>query len=244
MQRGTFHAKDIIDSLVRNVKGTNTPVLLPERAIAKVIGAGKDGVSNLRKVKALLLSSGSDNARQAWAGIQHQGLADIFGEALSRNVNHGGGQIGDVISGAKLNSAIDKFGIDKLRTLLEPEDFNGLMKLRRIIGNATILISGTTNPSGTATKIINYLQSGTLRFVGGSVLGKAMSSATALASKAKELAATRKTLEGITSYTGPESASRMDAAAQAFIREYVDTGESGGLVPATINLGRLAETED
>lgn len=238
VQRGTYHAKDIIESIVANKKGTNTPVLLPEKAIAQVIGAGSKGVSNLRQTKALLLSSGTDHGRQAWAAIQHQGLADIFDSALSRNVNHGNGQIGDVVSGAKLNSAIDKFGVDKLRTLLSPEDFNGLMKLRRIIGTATIPISGTTNPSGTATKLINYMKQGTLRFAGAIPgVGAGVNAFVGLASKGKEIAATRKTLAGITSYDGQaETGRRLDQQARDFVREYIDSGKSGKLVPASINL--------
>lgn len=238
VQRGTFHAKDIIESIVANKKGTNTPVLLPEKAIAQVIGAGSKGVSNLRQTKALLLSSGTEHGQQAWAAIQHQGLADIFDSALSRNVNHGNGQIGDVVSGAKLNSAIDKFGVDKLRTLLSPEDFNGLMKLRRIIGTATIPISGTTNPSGTATKLINYMKQGTLRFAGAIPgVGAGVNAFVGLASKGKEIAATRKTLAGITSYDGQvETGRRLDQQARDFVREYIDSGKSGKFVPASINL--------
>lgn len=238
VQRGTFHAKDIIESIVANKKGTNTPVMLPEKAIAAVIGAGSKGVSNLRQTKALLLSSGTEHGQQAWAAIQHQGLADIFDSALSRNVNHGNGQIGDVVSGAKLNSAIEKFGTDKLRTLLSPEDFNGLMKLRRIIGTATIPISGTTNPSGTATKLINYMKQGTLRFAGAIPgVGAGVNAFAGLAAKGKEIAATRKTLAGITDYDGQVGTGRrLDQQARDFVREYIDSGKSGKLVPGSINL--------
>jgi len=237
VQRGTFHAKDIIDSIIANKKGTGT-IMLPEKAIAQVIGAGAKGVSNLRQTKGLLLASGTDHGRQAWAAIQHQGLADIFDSALSRNVNHGNGQIGDVISGAKLNSAIEKFGTDKLRTLLSTEDFNGLMKLRRIIGVATIPISGTTNPSGTATKIINYMRAGTLRFSSAIPgLGGAVNAFAGLAAKGKEIAATRKTLAGITAYDGQvATGKRLDQQARDFVREYVDSGSAGKLVPTSINL--------
>lgn len=236
-QQQTFKAKDIIDNLTAAKKGTDTPVLLPERAIAQVIGAGKDGVTNLRKVRALLMSSSTPSARQAWAAIQHQSLADIFDKAFSRNVNLGSGQVGDVISGAKLNSAIDAFGVDKLRTVLSPEDFNGLMKLRRVIGAATIPISGTTNPSGTATKLINYMKAGTLRFAGAIPgLGTVANAVAGAAAKGKEIAATRKTLEGITNYTGPESSRRIDQQARDFVREYIESGKSGRFVPASVNL--------
>lgn len=237
-QQQTFKAKDIIESIVANKKGTQTPVLLPEKAIAQTIGAGKEGVSNLRKVKNLLLSSNTPHGRQAWGAIQHQAIADVFDSAWSRNVNYGNGQIGDVISGAKLNSAIEKFGTIKLREVLDPEDFNGLMKLRRIIGNATIPITGTTNPSGTATKIINYMKQGTLRLAGAIPgIGTTAHAFAGLAAKGKEIAATRKTLEGITSYDGRrETSARMDQQARAFVRDYIQTGKTGKLLPASINL--------
>jgi len=238
-QQQTFKAKDIVENLIAVKKGTQTDVLLPERAIAQVIGAGKEGVSNLRRVKSLLLSSDHPTSQTAWRAIQHQGLADIFDSAISRNVNVGGpGQIGDVVSGAKLNSAIETFGVDKLRELLDPQEFNGLMKLRRIVGTATIPISGTVNPSGTATKIINYLRQGTLRFAGAIPgVGGAANAFAGLAAKGKEIAATRRTLEGITSYDGRSTTSaRLDEQARDFVREYIDSGKSGRLVPTSINL--------
>lgn len=243
-QRQTFNAKDIIDNLIAVRRGTETDVHLPERAIAQVLGAGKDGVTNLRRVKALLLSSNTPSSRQAWAAIQHQGLSDIFDSAISRNVNHGNGQIGDVVSGAKLNSAIERFGPLKLRELLDQEQFNGLMKLRRIIGNATIPISGTVNPSGTATKILNFLKGAGTRvsaFVPG--FSTVLDSGSNLLAKASEQAATRRTLDGILRYDGtPASARKIDQQAQEFVRQFVDAGKSGRFVPTSINLTR-APTE-
>jgi hypothetical protein len=114
------------------------------------------------------------------------------------------------------------------------------MKLRRIIGTATIPISGTTNPSGTATKIINYLRQGTLRFAGAIPgVGGAVNAFAGLAAKGKEIAATRRTLEGITSYDGrAETSRRLDEQARDFVREYIDSGTSGRLVPTGINLTR------
>lgn len=239
-QRQTFNAKDIIDNLIAVKRGTETDVHLPERAIAQVLGAGKDGVSNLRRVKALLMSSNTPSSKQAWAAIQHQGLADIFDSAISRNVNHGNGQIGDVVSGAKLNSAIERFGPLKLRELLDQEQFNGLMKLRRIIGNATIPISGTVNPSGTATKILNFLKGAGTRvsaFVPG--FSTVLDSGSNLLAKASEQAATRRTLDGILRYDGtPASARKIDQQAQEFVRQFVDAGKSGRFVPTSINLTR------
>lgn len=243
-QRRTFNAKDIVDNLIANKKGTNTPVVLPERAIAQTLGSGKQGVTNIRKVKALLLSGGQPEARQAWGAIQHQAVADIFDSALARNVNHGNGHIGDVVSGAKLNSAIEKFGVVKLREVLDEDDFNQIMKLRRIIGHATIPISGTVNPSGTATKLINYMKSGTLRFAGKIPgIGAAGHAVAGLIAKGKEIAATQKTLQGITSYDGRiETSRRLDQQARDFVREYVDAGKAGKFVPKALNLSSQSGT--
>lgn len=231
-QKKTFAAKDIIDNLIASKKDTDTPVLLPEKAIAQVIGSGADGITNLRKVKGLLLSKPTESSKQAWAAIQHQSLADIFDGAIQRNVNTGGDML-ENISGAKLRTQIfDKFGKDKLKIVLGDEEFNRLMALQRVIGNATIPLSGTTNPSGTFTKLVNYMGRGALKFTGG--FGDA---AVALAGKARDLATTRKTLEGITSYDGKKSTGeRLDKQAREFIKDYIDKGSAGTLVPSTINL--------
>ncbi len=238
-QKRTFAAKDIIDNLVSNKKGTQTPVLLPERAIAQVIGQGKEGLSNLRKVRGLLLSSQTPSSRQAWAAIQQQALADIFESAVQRNTNVGGG-LAETISGAKLRTQIfEKFGADKLRLILGDEEFGRLMRLQRIIGNATIPMSGTTNPSGTFTKLVNFLGRGALKFTGG--FGDAAAS---LAGKARDLATTRKTLRGITSYDGNrQTGERMDQQAREFIREYIASGSAGRFVPTEINLAATQGTD-
>ena len=243
-QRQTFHAKDIIESLHASKSGTDTPVLLPEKGIAQTIGQGPKAISNLRQVKTLLLSSQQPSARHGWEAIKQQSLADIFGGATTRNTNIGG-EVTDAISGAKLRTMIhDKYGIAKLRTILEPEEFNQLMKLERIIGNATIPITGTTNPSGTATKVINYMRQGVLRMSGIPGLGHGADVIAALAGKARDLAATRKTLEGITSYDGRLATGRsMDARAREFMRQYIDDGQAGRLVPTGINLSASQQRE-
>lgn len=236
-QKQTFAAKDIVENLIAYKKGTAnaevpTESILPERGIAQILGTGKEGVSNLRKTKNLLMSRPSPSSQQAWQAIQQQALADIFDGAIVRNANPNG-EIGETISGAKLRTAIfEKYGASKLRELLDPQDFDQLMKLQRIIGAATIPMTGTVNSSGTFTKLANFMGKGALRFTGG--LGDA---AAALVNKARELAATRKTLEGITSYDGRRSTGeRLDQQARELVREYIEAGRAGKLMPSSINL--------
>lgn len=233
-QKRTFAAKDIIQNLIDVKKGTATDLVLPEQGIAKVIGSGPDAVSNLKRTRAVLLNNATPQSRQAWAAIGQQALADIFDGATVRNSSMGGvdGAV-ETISGAKLRTMIfDRYGSDKLRIILGDEQFNQLMKLQRVIGAATIPISGTTNPSGTATKLMNFMRSGVMRFTG---LGPMGDAAMALVTKAKDLAATRKTLEGITNYQGRASGEEMDRSARAFFREYVDAGKAGRLMPTTLS---------
>jgi hypothetical protein len=227
-QKETFAAKDVVQKLIDNKRGTGTPLTLPQRAVAAVLGTGPNDVADLRKVKGLLLSSSGRDARQAWQAVQAQGLADIFDKAV--NIQTG------TISGTRLNTAINKFGTGKLRILLDTPDYNQLMKLRRIVHNATVPLPNTTNPSGTFTKLANFLGKGALRFTGG--FGDA---ALALVGKARELAATRKTLEGITSYDGNSATSRrLDQQARDFVAQYIADGKAGRLMPASINLGAAA----
>lgn len=227
-QKKTFAAKDVVQRVIDYKKGTDTAVLAPERVISEILGSGEKAVTNLRKVKAVLLSKPTPKSKQAWAAIQAQGLADIFGQAVNVQTR--------AISGARLNSAIAKFGETKLKVLLSETDFNQLMKLRRIIGHATVPLSGTTNPSGTFTKLANFLGQGALRFSGG--FGDA---AAILVSKAKDLAKTRRTLEGMKNYDGQsDAARRMDEVAFEFIKLYLETGKSGRLMPAGVTTGATA----
>ena len=154
-QQQTFKAKDIVQHLIDWKKGTSTPVVLPEHAIRDIFAGGKDSVTNLRKIKAVLLSKNTPNSKSAWQAIQAHGVAEIFDKAVTLNSNIGG-QIGTV-SGAKLNSAIARFGAEKLKVLLGQDEFNHLMKLRRVIGDATIPISRTVNYSNSAQKVVNFL---------------------------------------------------------------------------------------
>lgn len=145
----TFKAKDIVQSIADWKKGTNTDVLKPEQVMQQALAK----TSDLKRIKAVLLSKPTVQSKAAWRAIQAHGLAEIFSKATTRNANVGG-EITEAISGAKLRSAIESFGADKLKVLLDPDDFNKLMKLRRVIEDVTIPITGTTNPSGSGNLLM------------------------------------------------------------------------------------------
>lgn len=212
-QLQTFKAKDVVQKLIDWKRGTQTPVVLPENAIKTIFAGGKEATTELRKVKAILLSNPTPKSKAAWQAIQAHAVADIFDKAFVLNANPGGGVLGQ-ISGAKLNTAIAKFGADKLKVLLPETEFNQLMKLRRIIGDATIPIQRTTNPSGSGWAVIRFLAgqgmklAGVARFVPG--VGPIVDTAAGLMRVGREASEAKKTAAGVTDFTA-EAAAKADA---------------------------------
>lgn len=146
-QKANFSAKDIVQKLAEVKNGTSTDSVSAERGIRQVLGSGPDDVSNLKRVKAVLLSKPTEASKAAWKAVQAQGLADIFRSA----------ETPQGISGAKLTSAINRFGRQKLKVLLDPSDFDGLMKVERVTRNATVPLQGTVNYSGSGYAVMRYL---------------------------------------------------------------------------------------
>jgi hypothetical protein len=250
-QKQTFAAKDVVQQIADFKKGTpGTDVLKAENVIKTIMGTGPEALTNLRKIKAILLSKPTTQSKAAWQAIKAHGVADIFGKAVVENANLGGGSVG-AISGAKLSTAIQKFGIDKLKILLDAEEFNQLMKLRRVIRDATVPISGTTNPSGSAYKIMKFMAPMAARFSGLPGVGPAIDIVSNLAKQAKEVSQARETLKGVTGYTAEQAS--MDAAkspdmsagltreadqqARAFLKSFIDVAGSERLIAPIIAAG-------
>lgn len=151
----TFKGKDIVQSIADWKKGAEgvTSVLKPEdvaqRALAKT--------SDLKRVKAVLLSKATPKSKAAWRALQAHGLAEVFSKATTRNTN-AAGEITEAISGAKLRSEIERFGTDKLEVLLDPAQFGQLMKLRRVIEDVTVPITGTVNSSNSGNLMMRLIK--------------------------------------------------------------------------------------
>lgn len=145
-----FQAKDIIQDLIDFKKGTKTDRVADSQVFDKVF-QGTKKIENIKRVKRILLSNGTPESKQAWKSIQAQGMLDILGKAVTETPD------GFVISGAKLNSAVKRFGDDAIKQLLDPAQLKAFKALQGTIGDSTIPVSGTTNPSGTAAKIMNTL---------------------------------------------------------------------------------------
>jgi hypothetical protein len=209
-QKKTFGAKDVVQRLIDFKKGTQTDVVLPENAIREIFAGGPEGLTTLKKIKAVLLSQPTPNSRAAWKAIQAHGVADIFKAALSPS--------GD-ISGARLSTAIKKFGPDKLKVLLEPSDFGQLMKLQRIIKTATVPLPNTVNPSGSGYKVIQFLSQqaqrlGPVASIVGGPVKPVVDAVAGLIKTGQEASAAKAALEGVTNFT-PQAAALTDAKAAA-----------------------------
>ena len=182
----TFSAKDVVQKLVSFKKGTRTPDIDPESVITSIT-KGDKSVTNIRKVKSVLLESPSNGSRQAWQSIQAEAIGDIFAQSINKNTLE--------VSGARLNTAISKYKPEALQELLGKKKFAELRRLQRTIGKATIPPEGTTNPSGTFTKLANLVESS------GNFLGAGQINLGSLAfagvKKGKDLANRKKSLDGI-----------------------------------------------
>ncbi len=80
-------------------KGTKTPVIDPETVIAKIV-KGDKSVTNIRKIKQILLENPSETSKKAWRSIQAETVGDILSQAINKDTLE--------ISGARLNSAMKK----------------------------------------------------------------------------------------------------------------------------------------
>lgn len=148
-QAKLFKAKDIIQDLTGFKKGTRTPVVDPETVITK-IAKGDKAVTNIRKIKQILLTDSTAETRRAWQSIKAETVGDIFSQAINKDTLE--------ISGARLNSALKKYKPEALRELLGAKQFGELKSLQKIIGDATIAPPGTTNPSGTFLRMLNLTE--------------------------------------------------------------------------------------
>lgn len=145
----TFEAKDIIQQLKDFKSGTRTDNIADSIVMDKLFVGSNQKVENIKLVRELLLKNGNQQTRQQWKSIQTQGAMDIFGKAVTETPD------GFFISGAKLNTALKNFGEDGLKELFTPDQLRNMRRLQRVIGNSTIPVPRTTNPSGTGKRLIN-----------------------------------------------------------------------------------------
>jgi hypothetical protein len=255
-QMATYKAGDIVQSLIDWKKGApGTPQVQPDQVLKKILGNDPDSITSLKKVKAILLSNRSDKSAAAWNAIQAHAIGKIFDKAFVTNANPGGGVLGEV-SGAKLNTAIQAFGVDKLKILLPEAEFNQLMKLRRVVGNATIPIKGTINPAGSGYKIINFLAkqgeklgavAHFVPFVGPLAKGAIQVGAHAVKS-AQESAKAAKTLKGIREYdltqAANEDAKGAKPDAGKFVSDFIRTARDPNIVAPILAASSTQSTEE
>lgn len=239
-QKRTFENGDIVQALSAWKKGhPGVDQINPENVIKSIFGAGKEAVTNLRRVKAVLLSKPTEASRAAWKAIQAHGIAEIFDKALSPRGE---------ISGARLDSAMKKFGDDKLRILLDEADYNQLQKLRRIVKDATVPLPNTTNPSGTAYKIMNFLGAqgmklGSIgRFIPGlSEVSHVGHAAAAMMKNAHAAGQAEKVLKGMREFGAADAAKAdnppsnvVNLTGAAFARSFVDTAKSDAILKSVL----------
>lgn len=145
----TFENKDIIEDLTSFKRGSTTERVPDELVLNRILASGNRKVTNLKAVKRVLNQNPSRASLQAWREIQTQAALDIFGRAIDPSTG--------AISGRRLNSSIERFGQPALSVLFDKNQLNALKRVQGVIGDATIPVARTTNPSGSALKFINAM---------------------------------------------------------------------------------------
>lgn len=261
-QKQTYAAKDVVQSVVDWKKGAEgvTSAISPEQVMKRALAS----TSDLKRMKAVLKSSPTPESEAAWRAIQAHGLAKIFDNATTRTVNPAG-EATDAISGAKLRSAVKAFGNDKLKILLDAEDYDRMMKLQRTIEDVTIPISGTVNHSNSGNLIMRLLGNvetkvtGAFAAVGAAVGGPAGAAAGGTVGQAvgtavkarREARAAAETLEGVTNYTPDRARTEVEAVSvdaspaqsSETIKNFIDTYKSERLLAPIIAAGPQGEEE-
>lgn len=217
-QFSKFQSGDVVEKIANWRKGGAAPT--PEEVINAAFKGGPEGVTNLRRIKVVFMSGG-ETGKNGWRALQAQAVADVFREALGAD---------DTISGLKLNSAIKRFGPKKLEILLGEEQFGALMRLRRVIADATIPLPRTTNPSGSGWAVTRFLSK-----VGADLLKPAAKSVFVVRPLVEEAEAwqgrrqTAATVEGVTSYK-PKAPEKADGA--GFVRRFLEAAPK--MLPAVL----------
>jgi hypothetical protein len=201
---GKFRQKDIIEDLMSFKKGTVTERISDAEVFDKLF-AGNKKLQNIRRAKTILTQNPTANSVQAWKGIQAQGALEILEKAVSETPD------GFVVSGAKLNSALDRFGQQELETLLGKKAFQQFKALQGVVGDVTIPVPRTTNPSGTAQRIMNTL-SRLISVQQGGIVDKATSLLGVGAGAIKDASRRQEVLNGIT--RGAEPRAKVNAYLQ------------------------------
>ena len=260
----TYKAGDVVQKIADWKKGQEdvTSVLKPEEVLNAALGK----TSDLKRLKAVLLSKPTPASKAAWSALQAHGIAEIFDKATTKTTNLSG-EITDSISGAKLRTSIDKYGVDKLKVLLDTDQFNTLMRLRRTIEDVTIPISGTVNHSNSGNLLMRLMKdadnkvTAALSAAGfavggpaGAAIGGAAGRTIGPAVKAmKETAAAKETLKGATEYTpaaakaetasagatpiGPTLVDKAKGAAVKTMREFIDIYSSPRVIAPVLAAG-------
>ncbi len=217
-QKEIFEAKDIIQGLTSYKKGTRTDTISPDRVVDSII-KNKDSLTNIQKVKKVLMDNPTNKSVDAWKSIQAQTAADVFSKSINPNGE---------ISGNLLNSAVKKFGNGSMeqgeKRLKEifGDKYGEFDNLRKAIGDATIPLKGTQNPSGTAHKIFNMLtRFGTLGIYGADAV-------LPLVNKAKDSLNSGRVLKNIENYT-PDQVKQAVKANDELVDSFVRLGLSGTL---------------
>jgi len=148
----TFDAADIVGQITGTKRDRTTPLIDSSLVVDKILKSSNK-IENVQRIKKALSFSkvNKEESEAAIRELQRGFVDDIFNKSISETPD------GFFISGNKLNSSLSRMGNDLIKELFTKEQISGLRSLQRVVGNATIPIPRTTNPSGTGSRLLNAI---------------------------------------------------------------------------------------
>ena len=152
-----FEVGDDISKILTfaDAKG-NVPVVADEAVLERFV-RGKNNSSNVRRLKSALLTNETPGSKQAWKDVQTVAMEDFLKNSMSRTTDSAG-NIVNVFSGNKLTTALEKMGAEQSKLLFGPEMTATLKRFTQAVGDATIPVQGSINPSESGTRVANVMR--------------------------------------------------------------------------------------
>ena len=172
-----WNDRDILTDLLKYKNGTQSYVI-PESDILNTIYRGGDKkLEKIKKIKNVLMINPTSKSEEVWKNIKTQGTLDIFSKSIFKSAE---GKT--YISGNDLNKAIEEFGEEPLKALLDRNEYRVLKQLQNAIGDATIDVDGKQLKKGMPKVIdllakLTFLQSVPLLYKGAHLLNNSIDSA-------------------------------------------------------------------
>lgn len=145
--KSDYEAGDIVQDILAVKRGTESPKIAEEELFNKVFKSSRK-VENIKRIKWALKNNPTPASEQTWADMGAVAVEDLLKQSVSPD---------GTLSGARLNTAINKMSDDALEELLDKQQFRDLKAFQQALGDLTIPLARTQNVSESGQRVLNML---------------------------------------------------------------------------------------